>query len=253
MPITFLRAEWRSLLFLNFAVDADLLLPYLPAGTELDLWEGRPMVSLVGLLFRETRAFGIPVPFHTRFEQINLRFYVRSTVGNAERTGVVFIKEIVPRFWMMRAARLLGENYHAHPTSATVEMHDGLVRPGGLVEYTFRSPKGGLPLLRRSRINRMGALASGEPALPEPESEEAFVTQRYWSFTARGPESTLLMRTEHPHWRVQPVTQPYLLCDVKSAYGEKFEPYLRRRPRSALIAEGSKISLLIGYEDVGKK
>ncbi len=51
---------------------------------------------------------------------------------------------------------------------------------------------------------------------------------------------------EHPAWRVWNVAQPYLLCDVTALYGEAFEPFLRRRPRSAFLAEGSPITVYMG-------
>ncbi|WP_317891064.1 DUF2071 domain-containing protein [Edaphobacter bradus] len=77
MAKTFLTAEWRKLIMANYAVPEDLLLPYLPAGTELDLYNGSCYVSLVGFLFQNTRVRGIRVPFHVQFEEVNLRFYVR--------------------------------------------------------------------------------------------------------------------------------------------------------------------------------
>src|SRR6516162_1575988 len=76
-PRAFLRAGWYNLPMLNFPADAELLEPYVPAGTELDLWEGRPYVSVVGFQFLHTRVCGLPVPFHRNFEEVNLRTYVR--------------------------------------------------------------------------------------------------------------------------------------------------------------------------------
>ena len=38
VPGKFLTAEWRHLAMLNYAVDPDLLRPYVPRGTELDAW-----------------------------------------------------------------------------------------------------------------------------------------------------------------------------------------------------------------------
>ena len=58
--------------------------------------------------------------------------------------------------------------------------------------------------------------------------------------------TTGVYRVEHPAWRVQDVEQPYLLCNVKALYGESFEPFLRHRPRSAFLAEGSPIAVTPG-------
>ena len=77
----FLRAEWRHLALLNYAVDPSLLRPLVPPGTELDLRGGTAYVSLVGFLFLESRILGVPIPFHGAFEEVNLRFYVRREVA----------------------------------------------------------------------------------------------------------------------------------------------------------------------------
>ncbi|HEV8147067.1 MAG TPA: DUF2071 domain-containing protein, partial [Bryobacteraceae bacterium] len=73
----FLSAVWRDLVMLNYQVDPALLREFVPTGTELDTFEGRTYVSLVGFRFLGTRVRGIRIPFHQNFEEVNLRFYVR--------------------------------------------------------------------------------------------------------------------------------------------------------------------------------
>jgi uncharacterized protein YqjF (DUF2071 family) len=73
----FLTAEWRYLAMLNYAVDPQMLLPRVPAGTELDFFDGQTFVSLVGFRFLNTKVLRIPVPFHRDFDEVNLRFYVK--------------------------------------------------------------------------------------------------------------------------------------------------------------------------------
>jgi uncharacterized protein len=248
-PSPFLTAEWRYVLMLNYEIDPAVLLPLLPAGTELDLWQGRALVSMVGFRFLNTRLRGIPVPFHTNFEEVNLRFYVRAnpaaeqhaqagSTGDTGR-GVVFVKEIVPLPWVARVANLLyGENYIALPMTHTIERdRQGNLRRDGLVEYTWRY---------RGRLNRLGGLALGEPSPLDSGSDEAFIAEHYWGYTRRGANKTGVYRVEHPSWRVWTVVQPYLLCDVKSLYGEAFEPFLRARPCSAFLAEGSPVAVFPG-------
>ena len=62
----FLTAEWNNVFLLNYAVDASLLVRFVPAGTELDQFEGRTYLSLVGFEFNRLRVFGLAVPFHSR-------------------------------------------------------------------------------------------------------------------------------------------------------------------------------------------
>ena len=87
----FLTAERKYLAMLNYEIEPSALASFVPAGTELDLWNGKTFVSVVGFLFQRTRVFGISIPFHRDF------FYVRRKAPDGWRRGVVFIKEIVPR------------------------------------------------------------------------------------------------------------------------------------------------------------
>ncbi len=112
MQPTFLTAEWRYLIMANYEIAPAGLEAFVPRGTELDLWQGRCYISLVGFLFVNTRVMGLSIPFHRNFEEVNLRFYVRRWDGEAWKRGVVFIKEIVPRRAITAVANTLyGEKY----------------------------------------------------------------------------------------------------------------------------------------------
>lgn len=102
----------------NYKIDPKLLLPYLPLKTELDLWNNTCYVSLVGFMFLNTKVKGFKIPFHTSFEEVNLRFYVRYKDNDKWKRGVVFIKEIVPKRALTFVANTIyGENYETMPMS----------------------------------------------------------------------------------------------------------------------------------------
>jgi uncharacterized protein YqjF (DUF2071 family) len=61
MGAVFLTAEWRDIAMLNYEVPPELLHPYVPHGTELDLLDGKALVSVVGFRFMRTRVLGVPV------------------------------------------------------------------------------------------------------------------------------------------------------------------------------------------------
>ena len=50
-----LTAEWKYLAMLNYEVAPEILAPFVPAGTELDVWNGKHYVSVVGFMFLNTR------------------------------------------------------------------------------------------------------------------------------------------------------------------------------------------------------
>src|SRR4051794_16969630 len=111
-PGKFLTADWRSLAMLNYEVEPAVLRKLVPPGTEHDSFDGCIYVTMVGFLFLQTRVLGVPIPGHLNFEEVNLRFYVRRRAGEEWRRGVVFVKEIVPRYAIAAVARgIYNENY----------------------------------------------------------------------------------------------------------------------------------------------
>ena len=216
---------------LSFAVEPGILRRHVPRGIELDDWQGTTFVSVVGLLFLETRVMGFAVPFHRTFEEINLRFYVRSRGAEGWRRGVVFVREVVPRRAIAAIARwLYAEPYIACPTrSAIVDPAEN--RPGA-ISYRWRS--GGEWL-------SIGAEYAGIPALPGAGSEEEFVTEHYWGYSRMPDGSAMEYRVEHPRWRVWPAIRPTLQGDFARFYGPELGAALRGAPDSAFVADGSPV------------
>ena len=73
--MSFLNAEWRKLAIANYVIDPEVLKKYVPAGTEIDLWKDKCYVSLIGFMFLNTKLLGVKIPFHTNFEEVNLRYF----------------------------------------------------------------------------------------------------------------------------------------------------------------------------------
>ena len=55
MPRKFLTAEWQDLIMANYIISPEILIPFLPAKTELDYYNGNTYVSLVGFMFANTK------------------------------------------------------------------------------------------------------------------------------------------------------------------------------------------------------
>ena len=227
----FLTAEWRTLVMLNWEVDPGILRPYVPRGTELDAWQGKTFVSAVGFLFLGTRVLGVPVPFHRDFEEVNLRFYVGRRGPEGWRRGVCFIREIVPRRAIAALARAIyNERYVALP----MRHHVQLGAEGGEAEYGWAF--GG-------RWNTLRARFTGSPAPLLPGSEEEFITEHYWGYTAQRDGGTVEYRVEHPSWRVWTAAGAALDADVAALYGVEFAQALSALPSSAFVADGSPITV----------
>jgi uncharacterized protein YqjF (DUF2071 family) len=230
----FLTAEWRYLAMLNYEVDPSTLRGLVPRGTELDFWEGRAYVSVVGFLFLDTRVLGMSIPMHRNFEEVNLRFYVRRKGPEGWRRGVVFIKEIVPRFAIATVARVVyNENYVSMPMRHRIDMAGETLAENRVVEYGWESSGG--------NWNTLTVKSKGAPAPLVAGSEEEFITEHYWGYAAQRDGGCVEYRVEHPAWRVWSVESPALRCDVAGIYGEEFAGPLAAEPRSAFLAEGSPI------------
>jgi uncharacterized protein YqjF (DUF2071 family) len=230
----FLTAEWRYLVMVNYQVDPGLLEPLVPGATVLDGWRGRTLVSVVGFRFLHTRLLGVPLPFHRDFDEVNLRFYVRRELPTGEtRRGVVFVRELVSRRAVAVLARLAYNEPYAVVPMRSVVPAAPLDAPGSLT-YAWRG---------RAGWERLAATAVGSPAVPAPESEAAFITQRHWGYTRQRDGSTVEYRVEHPPWRVWTAVAPALLADVTALYGPAFTAALSRPPVSALVAEGSPVAV----------
>jgi uncharacterized protein YqjF (DUF2071 family) len=231
----FLTAEWQHLAMLNYEVDARLLLPFVPAGTELDHWNGRVFASLVGFRFLRTKLFGfLPIPFHSNFEEVNLRFYVRRLVGNEVRRGVVFIRELVPRRAIALVARTIyKENYVALPMAYEIRSDGGNLG----VAYRWRS---------RNRWNEINLTAAGDAELPMEGSIEQFITEHYWGYAGQPSGVCVEYRVTHPPWKVWQVRQSAFDGDGEDFYGKELASVLRGKPASAFLAEGSAVEVMRG-------
>ena len=234
MASTFLTAEWRKLIMANYIVAEDVVRPYLPVGTEFDLYNGQCYVSLVGFLFRDTRLKSVPIPFHRTFEEVNLRFYVQRSQSTGERRrGVVFISELVPRFALSLVANAIyGEKYATVPLCHRWEQNE----EQRSVSYRWR---------HKNRWNELAVRAALHPRPIKADSAEEFFTEHYWGYTKRGVR-TSQYEVLHPRWMMYPIVQHSIDVDFGSLYGSEFSALSAREPESVLLAEGSGIEVRAG-------
>jgi uncharacterized protein YqjF (DUF2071 family) len=230
MPNPFLTARWANLLMANYEVGPEALQPYLPRHTELDTWQGRHYVSLVGFMFLETRVMGLKIPFHVNFEEVNLRFYVRYRDGQTWKRGAVFVNEIVPKPAIAWVANVLyGEKYRAMPMK-----HEHQPTPTGhAIGYHWRY---------RGRWNGLSAQVAAQPSPIPAGSEAEFITEHYWGYAKRGGQTTEY-QVSHPRWREHLVRSFQVDCAFGELYGPAFAHLPHQPPTSVLLAEGSDVAV----------
>lgn len=231
-----LSAEWRNLAMLNYEVDRRVLAPYLPAGTELDDFNGAAYASIVGFQFLRARFLGLAVPLHTNFVEVNLRFYVRRRAAEGWRRGVVFIRELAPRRAVALVANLLyGERYVTVPMSSRIEPGDGDVPRR--VEYAWR---------HRRRYGLVAVETDGPARALEPGSHEHYIAEHYWGYSALSRGRTKEYLVAHPSWRVSSAASATFQCDAAALYGEPLAECLSGPPASAFWADGSPVRVYRG-------
>jgi uncharacterized protein len=230
---TFLQAEWRKLAMANYSIEKEILRKYLPNKTEIDVWNDVCYVSLVGFMFNDTKVKGLKIPFHSNFQEVNLRFYVRYNDDGEWKRGVVFIKEIVPKPALTFVANALyKENYETMPMRYSWTTSDNSLT----VEYQWR----------KERWNSLKIIADNKATLVNENSEEEFITEHYWGYTKISNETTSEYGVEHPRWEVYRMREYLIDVDFENIYGQDFSFLTAQKPRSIFLAEGSVIKVKEG-------
>ncbi len=228
---TFLSARWENLIMANYAIHPDILKPYLPNGVELDYYQNKTYVSLVGFMFKRTSLFNMPIPFLGTFEEINLRFYVKRVEGDTIKRGVVFINETVPYkpvAWL--ANKLYKEHYIAIPTKNEIK----ITTLSKNIKYQWKINK---------EWNHITVNATNENEKMLPDSVEEFIFEHYYGYTKMNTQLTQEYKVNHPRWQVNKIIDYSIHCDFKSMYGNDFSFLSEQKPDSVMLAEGSPVTV----------
>ncbi|MBL0012307.1 MAG: DUF2071 domain-containing protein [Flavobacterium sp.] len=227
----FLKANWENIIMVNYEIEPEILLPYLPNGVTLDLYDGKAYVSLVGFMFKNTKIFGVPIPYLGTFEEINLRFYVKRREGNTIKRGVVFINETIPyRVVAWMANKLYKEHYTVVPTRHFIH------QMGEKQQVKFEW------LLNR-RWNHILVEANTAAKKMVAKSLEEFIYEHYYGYTKVSENYTEEYRLQHPSWEVNEVYNYDIRCDFSSMYGADFSVLNETKPTAVFIAKGSSVKV----------
>jgi len=227
----FLTAKWKNLIMANYEINPALLNEFVPYKTELDLFNSKCYVSLVGFMFLKTKVLGISFPFHKNFEEVNLRFYVKYKDGDETKRGVTFIKEIVPKPMI----KLIANTFYSEKYESMKMKNELIENSNGMrVSYSW---------LFHNNWNFIKADVNKEAFTAKENSEEEFITEHYWGYTKVSGNETSEYEVQHPKWLMHNVNDYEINCDFGKLYGEKFSFLNNTKPLSVFLAEGSEISV----------
>ncbi|MGZ9674993.1 YqjF family protein [Flavobacterium sp. GNP001] len=229
--MSFLTAEWNDLAMFNYEIDPKILESYVPKGTELDLWNGKCYISLIGFMFENVKVLGIKVPFHVNFEEVNLRFYVKRFENGSWKRGVVFVKEIVPKHAITIVANTL---YNEH--YQTLKMRHS--RTENAISKSFQ-----YEWFKDAKWNSISMTTEKNPIPIELNSEAEFITEHYFGYTNYNNDKSIEYAVSHPRWEQLKVIESKINVDFESIYGKDFKFLEDLKPTSEFLAVGSKITI----------
>jgi uncharacterized protein YqjF (DUF2071 family) len=171
--------EWYHLLFVHWEVPAEPLRALLPAGLDLDTYDGRAYVGLVPFTMRGVRPRRFPsVPWLSSFHETNVRTYVHR---DGRDPGVWFfsLDAANPAAVALARAWFGLPYYHAR---MCVEVDDRGA-PGPSLTYVSERVRGA----HRTALSEVRARVVGPVEPAEPGSLEEFLVERYLLYsTPRG-------------------------------------------------------------------
>ncbi|WP_226065091.1 YqjF family protein [Kaistella polysaccharea] len=229
--MSFLTAEWNNLAMINYVIDPTILEKYVPPGTELDFFDGECYVSFIGFLFENVKVLGLKIPFHSDFEEVNLRFYVRRFENGVWKRGAVFISEIVPKLAISFVANTFyNEHYETFPMKHTLKVNDNSR------EFIYEWKV-------KNKWNKIQLETNKNPIAIEVGSESEFITEHYFGYNKVSETETIEYEVKHPRWQQYNVIKNNSAINFEDVYGEEFAFIKDLEPTSVFFAVGSKISI----------
>ncbi len=199
------RMRWLDLLLAHWPIDPDAIARLLPAGLELDLYDGSAWLGIVPFTMDDVAPRGVPaIPRFSRFPELNVRTYVRRHGS----PGVYFLSlDAASRPTVEGARRVFHLPYFQARMSSR--------RTGDDVTYrTDRSDRRGPRAGFRATYRATG------PARPAGAgSLEDWLTRRMRLFSAdRGGR---IVRTEiaHADWAIRPAVATITDNTMADAHG----------------------------------
>lgn len=184
-----MRMRWRELLFAHWVVDPATVRPLIPAGLQLDLFQGRCYVGAVPFLMENvTPRLVPPLPGLHAFPELNLRTYV--TAGG--KPGVWFFSLDAGQKLAVRVARRF---FHLPYFDAKFE----IALTGGEISYTsVRTHKGAAEAKFSAEYRPIGPVYHSAAG-----TLDAWLTDRYCLYASDRVGAIYRGEIDHGPWPLQ--------------------------------------------------
>ena len=217
--------SWHDLLFAHWPLEAHELREKLPAGLELDTFDGQAWIGIVPFHMTNVAPRGVPpLPLVSTFVELNVRTYVT----HHGKPGVYFFSLDANSSMAVLAARAL---FHLPYFRATMSID----RPDRRIVYTSA---------RATRTPGAGEFAAtywpiGGVVAAKPGSLEYFLTERYCLYTVDGAARVKRLEIHHGPWPLQAAEATIAVNTMADAAGLRLpstEPTLHFSRRQDTVA-----------------
>ena len=181
-----MRMRWVDLLFAHWPMPPGALRPLIPAGLELDTFDGDAWLGIVPFEMEDVAPRGIPaLPVLSAFPELNVRTYVR----HRGRGGVWFLS-------LDAASRIAVEGARAafHLPYYRASMRVGSTDQGTAYRST-RTDRRGAPAVLQARYRPVGPHGPAAPG-----SLEAWLTDRRGLYSRDGSDRLAWTAIRHAPW-----------------------------------------------------
>ncbi len=191
---------WEELLFAHWEFSPSLVEPLLPAGLQLDTFEGSAWIGIVPFRMNKVRMRYLPgFPTVARFLELNVRTYV---THNGIRGVYFFSLDAESRLAVAGARTWFRLPYYFASMSLAVgsnsEEEDSLNNGCNTIHYrSTRSDRRGEPANLSCRYR-----STGTNVAAKPDSLASFLTERYCLYTVSGG-NILQGHVHHVPWTLE--------------------------------------------------
>lgn len=194
--------SWHQLLFAHWRMSPGHLEGSVPAGLELDLYDGDAWLTVAPFMIEDFRPRGLPaLPLLSAFPELNLRTYVRA----GDRPGIYFFSLDAASTAAVVGARILFRLPY-HRATMSLAGSEGRVR--------FGSRRWGGGATFRASYAPVGAARE-----PEQGSLDHFLTERYTLFAPLRGGEVLETEIHHRPWSLRPAAAEIVENGLPGAAG----------------------------------
>jgi uncharacterized protein YqjF (DUF2071 family) len=186
--------RWERLLFAHWPMPIEVLARLIPAGLELDTFDGQAWLGIVPFRMARVGPAGLPLPGRLgTFGEVNVRTYVRPRDPGDGPPGIWFLSLDAESPYVVAGGRAV---FHLPYFRARIDIDE----TGDATDYRSRRTHFGAPPARlRARYRATGPAAEAPPA-----SLEEWLTARQALYAA-GPSGCLFRGDiSHAAWRLAP-------------------------------------------------